>query len=83
MIANEPEKAEKILRGEGFTLKITPVLCIILKDTPGNLHEQVQRLSTAGINIEYMYAFGMDDKEARVVLKVDDPERAQEICKQG
>lgn len=84
MIVNDPEKAEGILRQAGFTVKITPVLCAILDDTPGNLHEQVQRLSTAGINIEYMYAFsGMGTEEARVVLKVDDLDRAQGLVNGG
>lgn len=78
MIVNEPGKAEGILRQAGFTVKITPVLSIILEDTPGNLHEKVQQLSAAGINIEYMYAFsGMGTQEARVVLKVDDLTKAE------
>lgn len=80
MIVNDTEKAEKILRGEGFPLKTTPVLSVLVEDTPGNLHEQVLRLSSFGINIEYMYAYGtIGAKEARVVLKVDDLERATEI----
>lgn len=80
MIVDETEKTEGILRAAGFTVKTTPVICVILQDTPGNLHEQVQRLSAAGINIEYMYAFGgLGAKEARVVLKVDDLEQARGI----
>lgn len=80
MIVNETEKTEKILRNAGFIVKITPVLCVAVKNTPGNLHEQVQRLSSAGINIEYMYAFGATNvQEAKIVLKVDDLARAQAI----
>lgn len=80
MIVNEPEKAERILRGAGLTLKTTPVLVVVVEDTPGNLHEQVQRLSVSGINIEYMYSFAaLGTKEAMVVLKVDDLARAEGI----
>lgn len=80
MIVNDTARAEGILRSSGFTVKITPVLCVVMADMPGILHQQVKRLSEAGINIEYMYAFGVvSDKEARVVLKVDDLARAQEI----
>lgn len=84
MIVNETEKTAKILREEGFAVKITPVLCVSVKDAPGNLHEQIQLLSAAGINIEYMYAFGaIDVKAAKVVLKVDDLVRAQGVMNKG
>jgi len=78
MIVQEPEKAERILRDADFTIKITPVLAIDLEDRPGNLYEYVQKLGTAGINIEYMYAFA-SIKDAKVVLKVDDLVRAKGI----
>jgi hypothetical protein len=80
VIVNEPEKVERVLRGAGFTIKTTPVLAITVDDRPGHLFEQVQRLSQAGINVEYMYAFATSQaKDARVVLKVDDLGRAESL----
>jgi hypothetical protein len=82
IIVNEPEKVERILRGAGLTVKMTPVLTITIDDRPGHLHEQVQKLSAAGINIEYMYAFATaNGSDARVVLKVDDLSRADSIVR--
>ncbi len=79
IVVNEPEKVERILRGSGFTVKVTPVLAITIEDKPGDLFDKVQKLSSAGINIEYMYAFSANEKYARVVLKVDNVARAERI----
>ena len=41
---------------------------------------QVEKMSTAGINVEYLYAFAATSAdEARVVIKVDNLERAERI----
>jgi hypothetical protein len=78
LIVKEPDKVEQTLKAAGFAVKMTPVLAIKVPDDPGGLFEQVQKLSSAGINIEYMYAFAANGgSEARVVLKVDDLERAE------
>jgi hypothetical protein len=80
IIVNEPEKVQQILRGAGFTVKATPVLSIVLSDTPGSLFEHVRKLSAAGINVEYVYAFAATSTDtARVVLKVDNLELAERL----
>jgi hypothetical protein len=77
IIVSEPEKVERVLRGANFTVKLTPVITMTIGDSPGGLLEQVEKLSASGINVEYVYAFAaMKGTEARVVLKVDDPDRA-------
>ncbi len=81
MIVNEPEKIQSTLRDAGYAVKISKVLTLTLDDDPGSLHEKVLRLSEAGINIEYLYAFaGGGDSFARVVLKVDNLELASKIA---
>ena len=81
VIVNEPEKVKKLLNEAGFTVKITPVLCINISDAPGGLFEQVDKLRSAEINIEYMYAFATSavNGGARVVLKVDDLQQAEKL----
>ncbi len=80
IIVNEPEKVQHILRGAGFTVKVTPVLTILVTDQPGSLFEQVDRLSAAGVNVEYVYAFAATSAEtARVVLKVDNLPLAERL----
>lgn len=80
IIVNEPEKVQHILRGAGFTVKATPVLSIVLTDQPGSLFEQISKLSSAGVNVEYVYAFAATSSEsARVVLKVDNLDLAERL----
>ncbi|MDF2568401.1 MAG: hypothetical protein K0R55_5 [Sporomusa sp.] len=80
IIVKEPEKVQHILRGAGFTAKITPVVTILVTDQPGSLFEQVERLSLAGVNVEYVYAFAATSAEtARVVLKVDNLPLAERL----
>jgi hypothetical protein len=78
MVVNDPEKVERILRGAGYAVKSTPVLTLTVEDSPGGLLKQVEKLSAAGINVEYLYAFAATSAdEARVVIKVDNLERAE------
>lgn len=80
LVVNEPDKVERILRGAGYAVKSTPVLTLTVSDKPGGLLEQVEKLSNSGINIEYVYAFAATSAdEARVVIKVDNIERAERI----
>ncbi len=57
LIVNDNEKAEKALRAEGFTVGKTNVLAIEVDDTPGGLNDVLDPLTSAGVNVEYMYAF--------------------------
>lgn len=82
LIVNEPEKVEQVLRNAGLTVKRTDVLAIEVKDRPGDLAEQLEKLAGAQVNIEYVYAFaGINDICARVVVKVDDVTKAAQILK--
>lgn len=80
IIVNDPEKVERILRGAGYAVKATPVVTLTVEDKPGGLLTQMEKLSAAGINVEYLYAFAAtSSNEARVVIKVDNLERAERI----
>jgi hypothetical protein len=79
-IVNHPEEVEQVLRKAQFAVRVTPVLTMVLEDSPGSLLERIQALSGAGINIEYFYAFAVVGTEkARIVLKVDDLEHTQQL----
>lgn len=80
IIVHEPDQVERILHEAGFTVRITLVMAIDMQDHPGGLFSPVATLGAAGINIEYMYAFAANsDQGAKVILKVDDVERAETI----
>ena len=79
-IVNQPEKVEQVLRKAQFALRVTPVLTMVLDDSPGSLLDRIEKLSSAGINIEYFYAFAVVGTErARIVLKVDALQEAEQL----
>ena len=49
-----------------------------MSDTPGALSECVQKVSDAGISIEYMYAFSTGNA-ASVVVRTEDIERCNAL----
>lgn len=80
LIVNGPDKVERVLKGASFAVKTTPVLTMKVADQPGGLLGEVRKLTAAGINIEYVYAFAATSAtEARVVLKVDDLDKAEQV----
>jgi hypothetical protein len=79
-IVNHPGEVVKSLQDANIAAKITPVLSLVLDDNPGRLLEKIQKISDEGINIEYFYAFAaVGVEKARVVLKVNNLEKAQEL----
>jgi len=68
MIVTDPEKAKEILEKNEFTVKLTNVIAMAVKDKPGGLAESLKYLYDANINIEYIYAFVEKSGEKAVVV---------------
>ena len=80
IIVDDSYATSTVLKSAGYVFKITPVLAVPLKDTPGGLSEVVDALGQNGINICYIYAFTARQKDkAYVVLRVEDNEKAVEV----
>lgn len=78
LIVNNPVKAYKILKEEGFTASETEVIAVRMPDSPGGLASVLDQMSEENLNIEYLYAFlGMTGNEALVVFKVEDIKKAK------
>ncbi len=81
-IVDKPEMAQKVLEDEGLLVVDNDVLTLELNDGPGNISEFANRLSQAGINIEYAYyTVSPLEYEAGsfLVAKVSDPYEAREV----
>ena len=79
LIVNDEATAEKILKEEGYLIKITEVVGVKIGDEPGKLSEALKVLDKNKINMEYLYAFmARTEKHAYVVLRVDDNSVAEE-----
>ena len=79
LIVNAPDEANKVLREQGFMVSETDVIAVEVPDRPGGLADVLETLELASINIEYLYAFvGQTSKEALVIFRVEDCDRAVE-----
>lgn len=84
LIVNSPEKAEEILKKEGFTVASTDVLAIAVEDKPGGLAKVLTLLEENSIGIEYIYAFvGKCSNEALVILRLDKPCDAAKVLSEN
>ena len=80
LIVNDNEKAEKILKNEGFTVGKTHVLAVEVRDEPGGLNTILDPLCENEVNVEYMYAFANPKcKNAIMIFRFDDHDKALKI----
>ncbi len=80
MIVNQPDDAKIELQSKGFTVSLSHVIAVELKDVPGTLDKVLWILSENNIQLEYLYAFvGRASTDAVVVLRVDDRPKTLEI----
>lgn len=56
LIVDNNEKAEKVLKDNGFSVGKTNVVAVEVEDRPGGLHRILEILNGAGLNVEYMYS---------------------------
>ena len=78
IITDNNEKAVEVLKAHFFAVNVTKVVFVELGDTPGALYNSIQKVSDAGVSIEYMYAFSTGDA-ASVVIRTEDIERCNAL----
>ena len=77
LVADDTEKAQQVLKDNGFTVGVTEVIAVAAEDKPGGMDKILQVTSKAALNIEYMYAFTQKSGESGILLfKFDDPAKA-------
>lgn len=81
MVVSDTEVAIEALHAAQFATRVTDVLAYEMPNLPGGLlNTIIDPLAKAGINVEYFYAFTESAAgKARVVFKVSDPERAEQV----
>jgi hypothetical protein len=80
MVVDDPEKGHKVLKENAFTVSMTDVLAVEMKDTPGGLYEILNTLGESGVNVDYAYAFVTAKAEkAMLILRVDDIAKARKM----
>lgn len=77
LIVRDYERSKTLLTEKGFIAKITDVIAVEVKDEPGGLSRILQIGETAGVGVEYMYAFTIKSGEnAVMVFRFDDMDKA-------
>ena len=72
LIADQPEKAVKLLKEAGFAARETDVIAVEIADEPGSLARIMALFRDEGVGIEYLYA-SLEHRagKATIVMKVD------------
>jgi len=82
ILADDPEKAHKVLDAAGLTVSLKPVIAVVIPDKPGGLDTLIQLLSDDGVNVENAYGFVLESWEKAVfVIEVDQLEKTEKVLK--
>lgn len=76
---SDVERAIVLLRSNGYTARVSDVLCVRIPDRPCGLASAIECLDAANISIEYTYSFvRTSDMDASIVFKLNDPQGGAE-----
>lgn len=78
LIVDDPELAAQTLKDAEFTVRVTEVLAVAAEDKPGGLNHVLEILRDSGFNVDYIYAFFGERAAALNIIKVDQPEAAEQ-----
>lgn len=80
LIVSKPAAAKQKLKEAGMTVVETPVIGVLLEDTPGTFHSVLEVLFRANVSIEYTYAFAKNSGsgKAYMMLRVENTDKAVE-----
>lgn len=79
-VVDDPEKAAKVLKAAGYFAKIVEILAVEVEDRPGALLSILEKASSAGLNIEYMYALTRPFRDKPVMaMSFKDIEAAEKL----
>lgn len=76
LIVSDVDKAVEILHNADFAVRLTDVIHLNCPNKAGALGEILERLATAEVSIEYMYAFAEGDM-ANIVVRPTNIERCE------
>jgi hypothetical protein len=70
LIVSDPSNTVAMLKELGFSVGLTEVLCLSMPNQPGSLSLALRIMSEAGLSVEYLYAFSMNDR-ALAIIRTD------------
>ncbi|MGL6178807.1 MAG: acetolactate synthase [Tannerellaceae bacterium] len=82
MIVNDPEKAITILKHNKISANLSDVIAIKTDSFAGAFAKTIEYFSAAGVSIEYMYCFSLNDA-AILILQTNNKEAALDVINQN
>ena len=80
LIADDEEKACRVLREGGYLCSVSEVFVVGVPDRPGGLSALLSYLAEAEIDIAYMYSvFGRQDGFAYMIFRVENGEKFKAV----
>jgi len=84
IVADDTDKAQRVLKEQGFTVGITNLVAVEAEDRPGGLDKILQAVSKAGLNVEYMYAFTqVSGQKGMMLFRFEQPDAAISALQAG
>lgn len=84
LIVDNPEVAIEALKSKGYQCRQDKVIAIEMDDTPGYLDGILTAISSANIDISYLYiSFNRETVKPVVVIKTNEPETATFLIGRG
>jgi hypothetical protein len=84
LVLSDPRKAVHLFEQAGLLVLEKDVICVSVSNKAGTLADIAERLSKAGINIEYAYC-AAEEKQMKglLVLRPSDTAKALRVLKRG
>ena len=67
-VVDNPDAARSALRSAGFLIDTTELVAVEVPDRPGGLADVLAALAAASVNVEYMYAYQINNRGTAVIL---------------
>ena len=79
IISDKPQMGMDALLKAGFSSMLTEVFILKIPHEPGALQNILRVISDEELSVEYMYGLSAEGKEASIVVKTSDLQKADEI----
>jgi hypothetical protein len=83
-VVDDPNSACQALKASGFLIDTTDLVAVEVPDRPGGLAYVLGVLADARVNVEYMYAYQINNRGSAVILfRFEDPAAASVALRQA
>ena len=79
ILSDQPVLGKETLSAAGFSCMLTDVFILKIPHTPGSLQKILHVIADEELNVEYMYGVSVAGKDASIVIKTSDLEKADEV----